>query len=88
MCTEAYQGKAVDLDVKNLHLCVAHITALAFVLLIGFQVRAEPLQLKGPLWVVTIIHLIQAWSKQTNTQTHKLKKTRVSVNALYMHIFM
>lgn len=54
------QGKSVDLDIKNLHLSIGHFVALAFVLLIGLQVGAEPLQLKGPLRVVTIIHLIQA----------------------------
>lgn len=54
------QGKLVDLDIENLHLPVGHFTGLAFVLLIGLKVGVEPLQLKGPLWVVTIIHLIQA----------------------------
>lgn len=54
------QGKSVDLDIKNLHLAVSHFTALAFVLLIDLQVGADPLQLKGPIWIVTIIHLIQA----------------------------
>jgi len=54
------QGKSVDLDVKNLHLSVCYFIALAFELLIGLQVGAEPLQLKGSLRVVTIIHLIQA----------------------------
>lgn len=58
----AHQGKSVDLDIKNLHLSIGHFVALAFVLLIGLQVGAEPLQLKGPLRVVTIIHLIQAWN--------------------------
>lgn len=62
----AYQGKSVDLDIKNLHLAVSHFTALAFVLLIDLQVGADPLQLKGPIWIVTIIHLIQA----CNTQKH------------------
>lgn len=57
MCSNAYQGKLVDLDIKNFHLSVSHIAALAFVLRIGFQVGAQPLQLKVLLWVVTIIHL-------------------------------
>ena len=61
MCnTNAYQSKLVDLDIKNIHLSVCHFTALAFVLLVGLQVGAKPLQLKGPIWVVTIIHLVQA----------------------------
>lgn len=62
MSTDAYQGKLVDLNIKNFHLSVSHIVALAFLLLKGFQVGAQPLQLKGPLWVVTIIHLIQTWN--------------------------
>lgn len=57
---DAHQGKPVDLDVENLHLSVSHPTALALVLLICLQVGAEPLQLKVPIWVVAIIHLIQA----------------------------
>lgn len=66
MCsTNAYQGKAVDLDIKSVHLSVSHLTALAFVLLIGLQVGAEPLQLKGPIWVVAIIHLIQTCNTLT-----------------------
>lgn len=69
MSTGSYQGKLVDLDIKNFHLSVSHIAALAFVLLIGFQVGAQPLQLKGPLWVVTIIHLIQTYNTYTPLKT-------------------
>lgn len=65
MYLNAYQGKLVDLDIKNFHLSVSHIAALAFVLLIGFQVGAQPLQLKSTPWVVTIIHLVQTWKTQT-----------------------
>lgn len=54
------QGKFVDLDVKSVHLSVGHHAALAFILLKCLQVGAQPLQLEGPLRVVTIIHLIQA----------------------------
>lgn len=80
--TNSYQGKSVDLDIDNLHLSVSHLTALAFVLLIGLQVRAEPLQLKGPFWIVTIIHLIQA----CNTQACSLKKkTHTQATAERMH---
>lgn len=72
MCSiNAYQGKLVDLDIKNIHLSVSHFTALAFKLLIGLQVGAKPLQLKGPIWVVTIIHLVQACNRKTlNLHTH------------------
>lgn len=56
-----YQGESVDLHVNDLHLSVAHITCLAFELFVGLQVGAEPLQLKGPIRVVTVIHFIQAW---------------------------
>ena len=69
--TNAHQGKSVDLDMKNLHLSVGHFTALAFVLLIGLQVGAEPLQLKGPLRVVTIIHLIQACNTENTQVKHR-----------------
>lgn len=37
-CTNAYQGKSVDLHINNLHLSVSYFSALAFVLLIGLQV--------------------------------------------------
>lgn len=34
-CTNPYQGKFVDLDINDLHLSVGHLTAVAFVLLVG-----------------------------------------------------
>lgn len=56
-----HQGKAVDLHVDDLHLPVGHARRLAFVLFVGLQVGAEPLQLKGPGGVVAVIHFVQAW---------------------------
>lgn len=61
---KAYQGESVDLHVNDLHLPVSHFTCLALVLFVGLQVGAEPLQLKGPVWVVAVIHFIQAWQKK------------------------
>lgn len=69
---ETHQGKSVDLHIKNLHLPVSYITVLALMFLIGFQVGAEPLQLKRPVWVVAIIHLINAWN-QKKKKKHSLK---------------
>lgn len=73
-----YQGKSVDLDINNLHLFVSHFTSLAFVLLISLQVWAEPLQLKGPIWIVTIIHLIQACNQ------NNLGKKKIDVSACFI----
>lgn len=65
---DAYQGKFVDLDVNDLHLSVGHLTPLSFVLLVGLEVRAEPQELKGSIWIMAVIHLVQAW--HTHTHSH------------------
>ncbi len=62
------------MDIKNLHLLVSHFTALAFVLFISLQVRAEPLQLEDSIWVVTIIHLIQTCDTKTHLLNHHISK--------------
>lgn len=54
------QGKLVDLDIEALHFSVSDCTTLAFVFLIGFEIRMQPLKLKVPPRVVTIVHFIQA----------------------------
>lgn len=70
--TNPYQGKFVDLDINDLHLSVGHLTAVAFVLLVGLEVRAEPQDLKGSIWIMAVIHLVQTLDVRTHTQTRKL----------------
>lgn len=69
---DPYQGKFVDLDVNGLHLSVGHLTAVAFVLLVGLKVRAEPQELKGSIWIMAVIHLAQTLRTQAHIQTHTL----------------
>lgn len=71
--TDPYQGKFVDLDINDLHLSVGHLTAVAFVLLVGLEVRAEPQELKGSIWIMAVIHLVQTLDVRAHTQTRKLK---------------
>lgn len=68
-----YQGKFVDLDINGLHLSVGHLTAVAFVFLVGLKVRAEPQELKGSIWIMAVIHLTQTLRTHAWIQTDKLK---------------
>lgn len=65
---DPYQGKFVDLDINDFHLSVGHLTAVAFVLLVGLEVRAEPQELKGSIWIMAVIHLAQTLRTHTDTQ--------------------
>lgn len=62
-----YQSKLVDLDINDLHLSVGHLTAVAFVLLVGLEVRTEPQELKGSIWIMAVIHLVQTLHAHTRT---------------------
>lgn len=73
--TNPYQGKFVDLDINDLHLSVGHLTAVAFVLLVGLEVRAEPQELKGSIWIMAVIHLVQTLDVRTHTHRHANSKT-------------
>lgn len=59
------------MDVEGLHLCVRHVAALALELLIGLQVGAEPEQLDGAVWVVTIVHLVQTCTHPENRRIRR-----------------
>lgn len=77
---DPYQSKFVDLDINGLHLSVGHLTAVAFVLLVGLQVRAEPQELKGSIWIMAVIHLVETLA---HTRTQTLKRHRAAMAFAY-----
>lgn len=75
----------VDLDIEALHFSVSDCTTLAFVFLIGFEIRMQPLKLKVPPRVVTIVHFIQAYKTEIIVNIVHLYHSKAA-NTNYFHI--